>query len=168
MQPAFAPPTRPWSVRRDLILPDAAATARLGTALARVLGPGDTVLLSGPLGAGKSALARALIAARLAAPGADIPSPSYTLVNVYDTAAGPIWHADLYRLGPGDLDELGLVEAYAGALCLIEWPERLGAAHPDRALSLGLTPRPDDARHLRIATLGTGWDRVQTVLDTWE
>lgn len=145
----------------ERVLADPAATARAGASLGAALGPGDTVLLSGPLGAGKSALARALILARLAAEGRheDVPSPSYTLINVYETLAGPIWHADLYRLGTDaeDIAELGLADAFGEALVLVEWPDRLGALTPPRHLALDLAPTPEEARRLIVRASGAGW-----------
>ncbi len=107
------------------------------------LGAGDVVLLSGPLGAGKSHFARALIQARLAALGRaeDVPSPTFTLVQGYDLDTVALWHADLYRLAhPDDCDELGLAEAFDTAICLVEWPERLGPMAPPDALWLTLAP----------------------------
>lgn len=151
-------PPPPVTARAALSLPDPAATERLGAALAAALAPGDVVLLSGPLGAGKSALARAVIAARIGAVDAHIPSPSYTLVNVYDAPGGPIWHADLYRLAGDDLAELGLEEAYDDALVLIEWPERLGQAVPARHLALSLAADPSGGRVLSAQAAGQGWD----------
>lgn len=122
-------------------LPDAAATARLGVGLGRRLSAGDVLLLEGMIGAGKTHLARALIQSRLAAFGRaeDVPSPTFTLVQVYDAGALEIWHADLYRLSdPQEIAELGLDEAFRGALCLVEWPERLGPWRPGGAITLRL------------------------------
>ena len=116
-----------------LTLADPAATDRLARAIAPHLGAGDFVGLTGGLGAGKSLFARALIGARLAALGRaeDVPSPSYTLVQTYDLGAVELWHADLYRLGgAGEIAELGLEEAFATAICLVEWADRLGPALP--------------------------------------
>ena len=116
-----------------LVLEGPDATDALGARLAARLRPGDSVLLSGDLGAGKSHLARAVIRA-LCGAGTEVPSPTYTLVQSYDGPFGPILHADLYRLGDAsELDELGLSEALGRDLCLIEWPERLaehGSHHP--------------------------------------
>jgi len=153
-----------------LRLDDERATARLGAALAGVLGPGDTVLLAGALGAGKSALARAVIAELLHDPEAGIPSPSYTLVNVYDTAIGPVWHADLYRLSgeAGEIEELGLDEAAGSVLQLVEWPERLGMARPVRHIEIRLTTRVgDDGRDAEVTLAGPGWEAVAALLEDW-
>lgn len=136
-----------------LHLPTLAATHALAAALAAVLRPGDAVLLQGPLGAGKSALARAVLRAATANPALDVPSPSFTLVQTYETPRGPIHHFDLWRLaGPQGLPELGWDEAVAD-IVLVEWPERLGALRPPGALSVTLALHPDDSR---IATL-SGW-----------
>src|SRR5690606_8410371 len=94
--------------------------------LAAGLRPGDTVLLSGGIGAGKTHLARAAIQALLALDGQadEVPSPTFTLVQSYDSARGEVLHADLHRLtDPRDLDDIGLTEALGRAICLIEWPE---------------------------------------------
>ena len=118
---------------------DEVETGRLAARLAPMLHPGDTILLNGPLGAGKTHFARALIRTRLAAVGLaeDVPSPTFTLVQTYDDGDTEIWHCDLYRLfGPDDVAELGLEEAFDRAICLVEWPDRLGAEAPDRALTL--------------------------------
>jgi tRNA threonylcarbamoyladenosine biosynthesis protein TsaE len=146
-----------------ILLADEAATARLARTLAPHLRAGDTLGLTGGLGAGKSLFARALIAARLAALGRaeDIPSPSYTLVQTYDLGTVALWHADLYRLAAMDeIVELGLEEAFADAICLVEWADRLGPALPARHLLLELdfVPGDDDARRARIVAAGEGWD----------
>ncbi|HEU0223662.1 MAG TPA: tRNA (adenosine(37)-N6)-threonylcarbamoyltransferase complex ATPase subunit type 1 TsaE, partial [Paracoccaceae bacterium] len=140
--------------------PDEAATGRLGAAVAPHLGPGDAVLLAGPLGAGKTSLARAIIGARLAAEGRgeEVPSPSFTLVQVYETARGEIWHVDLYRLAePDEVVELGLTEAFGAVISLVEWPERLGPHLPPRHLMVALAEKAE-GRTARIMPAGPGWE----------
>ena len=141
---------------RQIDPPDAVATAGLGRALGPVLRPGDAILLAGPVGAGKTHLARALIQSILVVPE-DVPSPTFTLVQVYETTRGPLWHADLYRLSdPDEVEELGLADAFETAICLVEWPDRLHTPPPG-ALTIDLA----HAGESRTATLtweGGGWD----------
>ena len=154
LPPPPPPPPHPGSLA-EIDLPDEAATGSFAEALAPLLGPGDTLLLDGPIGAGKTCFARALIAARLAAAGAPreaIPSPTFTLVQTYIAGPLEIWHADLYRLGAaGEVAELGLEEAFETALCLVEWPDRLGRLAPPDALRLGFAIGPaGEGRRLRL------------------
>lgn len=152
-------------------LPDPAATAHLGERLAGILRAGDTLLLSGPIGAGKSHLARALIRALMAQagePAEDIPSPTYTLVQTYPAGETEIWHADLYRLGdPLDVFELGLEEAFAEAICLVEWPDRLGSAAPEAALSIALS-EAGEGRLARLAGPEDWAARLAPIAGGWE
>lgn len=105
-------------------LPDDDATIAFGQELAGLLRPGDVVSLEGELGAGKSALARATIRALSGDPDLEVPSPTFALVQSYDTPRGPVLHADLYRLGHADeADELGLLDNVEGFV-LVEWAER--------------------------------------------
>ncbi len=135
-----------------LKLPDLAATEALGARLAPALRVGDVVLLEGPLGAGKSALARAVLRALVGDAGLEVPSPTFTLVQGYETRLGLVQHFDLWRLdGPGGLVELGWGEA---DLALVEWPERLGALRPEVALEVRLAHAGGDAR---VAEL-RGWE----------
>ena len=138
-----------------LDLPDLAATEALAARLALLLRPGDAVLLDGPLGAGKSAFARALLRAATGDAALEVPSPTFTLVQSYDLPAGPAHHFDLYRLsGPAGLAELGWEEAREG-IVLVEWPERLGPFAPPEALRIHLIPGlADEARHAVLS----GWD----------
>lgn len=134
------------AARLRIPLASAEATTRLGALLAPHLVPGDTLLLSGPIGTGKTHLARALIQARLAAEGLaeDVPSPTFTLVQTYVAGDVEIWHADLYRLSdPAEIAELGLEDAFETAICLVEWPDRLGSDAPAGALTIDLAATSD-------------------------
>ncbi len=136
-------------------LADEAATAALGVAVARALGPGEAVCLWGPLGAGKSTLARALIRA-LTRPDEEVPSPTFTLVQAYD-GPFPIAHFDLYRLaGVGETEELGLDEAIEDGAAIIEWPERLEGRLPLDRLDIVLSME-GDGRAARLVPHGA-WE----------
>ncbi|TJZ92148.1 tRNA (adenosine(37)-N6)-threonylcarbamoyltransferase complex ATPase subunit type 1 TsaE [Paracoccus gahaiensis] len=153
-------------------------TAALARMLAADLAPGATVLLEGPVGAGKTHFARAFIRARQGDLAEDVPSPTFTLVQTYDDPRGSqIWHADLYRLtDPSELSELGLDEAMDEAICLIEWPDRL-TAPPPGALTVTLSPCPDpDLRGIELDFPGAarlaaragfvtqaGWDEARVL-----
>ena len=130
----------------QLELPDLSATQQLGALLADGLAAGDVISLSGPLGAGKSALARAIIVS--ANPSeTDIPSPTFSLVQIYELAdKTPLWHLDLYRIeSPEDAMQLGLDDAFVDAVCLIEWPDRLKKFLPKTTLSVHLCLADGDA-----------------------
>jgi tRNA threonylcarbamoyladenosine biosynthesis protein TsaE len=131
-------------------LADEDATAALAAQIAARLQAGDTLLLEGEIGAGKSAFARALIRARLGRME-DVPSPTFTIVQTYEDQAADIWHCDLYRLThPDEALELGLDEAFESAICLIEWPDRLGDAAPLSALTLSFVAQTD-GHHVTIS-----------------
>lgn len=152
----------PQSLRLDLPTPE--ATADLARWLAPRLAAGDAILLGGPIGAGKSHFCRSLIQARLEALGRmeDVPSPTYTLVQVYELDGVELWHADLYRLTAAEeAAELGLDEAFDRAICLVEWPDRLGDMAPVAALRLDLAPGADPmARSARVSASDPRWRPV--------
>ena len=139
-----------------------AAAERLAARLASVLRPGDALLLEGPLGAGKSALARAVLRRLSGDPALEVPSPSFTLVQSYDLPDGSAaHHYDLYRLsGPADLMELGWDEAREG-IVLVEWPDRLGVLRPGDAIRLSLTP--GEGEEERVVTLSGPPERLRAV-----
>ncbi len=179
---AETPKRRPaWEV----LLPEEGATEDMAAFLAGFLLPGDLVALSGGLGAGKTTLARAMIRELAGDPRLEVPSPTFTLMQPYETRAGrPVIHADLYRLrGPDELVELGFDELAETAITLVEWPERLGAREAE-TLSVDLSLRPeygegarlvriegtpgmrerlDRARAVRALIARTGWDEADRV-----
>jgi tRNA threonylcarbamoyladenosine biosynthesis protein TsaE len=118
-----------------MILKNEEETAAIGAALARVARAGDVITLSGPLGVGKTALAREFL--RSLGHESDVPSPTFAIVQPYDELEPPVWHVDLYRIEDrSEIDEIGL-DAAADTVLLIEWPERAGDLWPD-ALALSL------------------------------
>ena len=138
-----------------MILKSEAETAALGARLAAAVRGGDVITLSGPLGVGKTALVRALIAA-LGHEG-EVPSPSFAIVQPYEALDPPVWHVDLYRIeGPGEIEELGLDSA-ADALLLVEWPERAGVDSWPDALRLSLEFGQDGDRIL-TAKVPPSWE----------
>lgn len=130
-------------------------TAALARKIASLLRPCDVLLLRGDLGTGKSTFARALIQA-LCGEKTEVPSPTFTLVQTYETPDFTLWHFDLYRLKHfEEVYELGIEEAYAHGVSLIEWPERLGLALPKNYLEIELSyGSQDNERILRL----TGWE----------
>ena len=139
---------------RIVSLPDLAATEALAAKLAALARPGDCILLEGQLGAGKTALARAFLRTAADDPVLEVPSPSFTLVQIYDTKIGQVFHYDLWRLdGFNAMTELDWEDAQDGVV-LVEWPDRLGELRPADALTIELRLGDGEARE---ATL-TGWD----------
>ena len=134
----------------EISLANEAATGALGAAIAQGLKPRDCLMLEGDVGAGKTALARAIILPLLPEPE-DIPSPTFTLVQTYEAEAFTIWHCDLYRLSdPSELVELGIADAFEEDVTLIEWPDRLGSAAPAHAQRLHLTVTGEESRALSV------------------
>src|SRR5712691_9949050 len=136
-------------------LPDEAATAAFAARVSALAAAGDVIALKGDLGAGKTSFARAFIRSRGAVE--EVPSPTFTLVQVYELAGAAIWHFDLYRLKSADEAwELAIEDAFSEGISLIEWPERLGPLVPPRrleiTLSAGATPPA------RRATIDPGAD----------
>ena len=143
----------------SLPLPDEAATERLGSALAGRLRARDVVALEGGLGAGKTTLVRAILRAAAGDATLVVPSPTFTLVEVYDTPKGVCWHFDLYRLEEAQqVFELGWEEARADGIVLVEWAERLGMLLPEKRLTVTLAIEGESRR----ATL-QGEDRLADV-----
>lgn len=138
-------------------LPDEAATARLGAAVAARLQTGEAVCLSGPLGAGKSTLARALVRA-LTMPDEEVPSPTFTLVQFYEGPRLAVAHFDLYRLSdPDEAYEIGLDEALETGAAVIEWPQRLEGRLPPDRLDIEIALAEDGGRTARLAPHGA-WE----------
>ena len=154
-----------------LILDGPEATAALGARIAALLGPGDLVTLSGPLGAGKSVLARGLVRA-LTSSDEEVPSPTFTLIQLYDGPDFPLAHLDLYRLRrPEEAWELGLEEALADGAAVVEWPERLGGDLPPDRLAVALATEGDaegdtaaGRRLARVEGFGAWTGRVEALL----
>jgi len=119
------------------------------------------ICLNGDLGSGKTTFARGFLAAL--GVGDEVPSPTFNLLLTYDTARGPVWHFDLYRLtAPDEVYELGIEDGFAVAICLIEWPDRLGPLLPADRLDLTLSFAAEvgaDARHATLCAHGTAIDR---------
>src|SRR4051812_11289107 len=141
-------------------LPEEQATAALASRIAALARRGDVIALEGELGAGKTSFARAFIRARATGKtgGESVPSPTFTLVQIYETGEVPIWHIDAYRLrDPDEAWELGIEDAFRDGISLIEWPERLGPLLPARRVRIILSDSgPPNARR---ATLDPGLDR---------
>lgn len=143
----------------EISLSSQAQTEAFAAKVATVLTVGDVVLLSGPIGAGKTFFCRALIRSRTDTTE-DIPSPTFTLVQTYPHDEGDIWHCDLYRLtDPDEAIELGLEDAFEDAICLIEWPDRLGSLTPKDALKIAFEAR-ENGHHATIYAPTSWIDRL--------
>lgn len=138
-------------------LPDETATARFAARVAAQAREGDIIALRGDLGAGKTSFARAFIRA-CGNVAEDVPSPTFTLVQVYQSTAATIWHFDLYRLSAAaDAWELGIEEAFADGISLIEWPERLGPLLPPHRLEITLEFGESPSARLAACAGGAQW-----------
>jgi len=143
----------PAIATRHIELASLAATEALAAAVAALAHRGDAILLEGELGAGKSVFARAFLRVASGDPGLEVPSPTFTLVQTYETRIGPVHHFDLWRLsGPDGLAELGWEEARSDVV-LVEWPDRLAALRPEDALTVALHPTGTDSRQAVLS----GW-----------
>lgn len=135
------------------------ALGALARRLARLIGAGDVIALHGPLGAGKTSFCRALIRASTGQPDEEVPSPTFTLAQPYESAGGlTIWHFDLYRLDePEEALELGIEDAFIDCASLIEWPENLGGLLPEDHLSLALDFAKEKGRRHITLSGGPSW-----------
>ncbi len=140
-------------------------TTALGSRIGTILTSGDVILLEGPIGAGKTHFARSLIQSTLST-YEDVPSPTFTLVQTYNTEIGEIWHADLYRLNsPNEVIELGLVDAFQDSICLIEWPDRLGELAPASALTMHFkSVTNENHRALKMSWSNTRWNQIEEIV----
>lgn len=137
-----------------MILADELDTEALGARLAAAVQAGDVISLTGPLGVGKTALARGLLAA-LGHEG-EVPSPSFAIIQPYDELDPPVWHVDLFRIDDvGELEELGL-DAAADGVLIVEWPEKAGDSAFPQALELTLEFAEGNARRL-TANVPPSW-----------
>lgn len=147
-----------------VVLADLEATATVAARLAAALRAGDVVCLSGALGSGKTTFARFIL--RALGVREDVPSPTFNLVLTYETAAGLVWHCDLYRIsGEDDLVELGLEDAFADGIVMIEWPDRLGRAMPLERLELSFAAHDDDRRLLTWRAVGATAARLAAAIE---
>lgn len=148
----------------SLALVNEAATADLMADLALLIGPGDVITLSGDLGAGKTAAARAMIRYLAGDDELEVPSPTFTLVQGYELPSFPLVHADLYRINdPAELEEIGLSPLPDGAVALIEWPERAPGALPDDRVDIALSHRPALGSAARAAEI-TGYGKASAIV----
>ena len=132
-------------------------TADLAISLGQILKAGSCLLLVGSVGAGKSVFARALIQSLQDTPE-DVPSPTFTIVQTYETNLGDLWHCDLYRISsPHEVIELGLDDAIATAVTLIEWPENLADLTPPDALTVRINDLGGDVRKLSFESTDSAW-----------
>ena len=160
-------PTSSGGYSFTVALADEEATRRLMVDIAAALAPGDLVTLSGDLGAGKTAFARALIRHLAGDQTIEVPSPTFTLMQAYELPRFPLVHADLYRLsGPAELAELGFEDIAPGAVTLLEWPDRAAGFLPDDRLDIALTLSPQRGvtfRNARVTGYGAMAPRAERI-----
>jgi tRNA threonylcarbamoyladenosine biosynthesis protein TsaE len=150
---ASVPAPSPDPLIVPIVLADLAATDELAARIARLARSGDLILLQGGLGSGKTAFARGFL--RALGVREEVPSPTFTLVQAYETDKGPVWHFDLYRLQqPEEAVELGFDEARANGIVLVEWPDRLGPHVPEDALTLTLAIAGPTQRSVTLSGSG--------------
>ena len=132
-------------------------TEELASALKENLQNGDIILLKGEIGAGKSLFARSLIQTAMDQLE-EVPSPTFTIVQTYETKLGSIWHADLYRLtDQSEIFELGLIDAFVSEIVIVEWPERLGHLEPQDALTVEIIILENDKREVIFSSNSSMW-----------
>src|ERR1700730_4407857 len=152
------------SVTFAVALANETATAHLMADLALLIGPGDVVTLSGDLGAGKTAAARAMIRYLADDDALEVPSPTFTLAQAYDLPPFPLIHADLYRIGDAsELEEIGLSPMPEATVVLMEWPERAAGALPPDRIDIALSHRPALGSTARAAEI-TGYGKAATLV----
>jgi tRNA threonylcarbamoyladenosine biosynthesis protein TsaE len=145
----------------EISLKDLAATEDFAERISSIAMTGDTILLHGEIGAGKTSFARAFIRA-LTFKTNEIPSPTFTIVQTYESSKGEIWHCDLYRItDPDEAVELGLEDAFEDSIVLIEWPDRLGSILPTNALNIFLSAE-GEGRKVRLQTNEVWARRLQS------
>ncbi|NQV44266.1 MAG: tRNA (adenosine(37)-N6)-threonylcarbamoyltransferase complex ATPase subunit type 1 TsaE [Rhodospirillales bacterium] len=159
----------PASSPQRLIVQGEAGTARLAAVLSSLAGPGDIIALWGDLGVGKTAFARAFIN-ELTDHTEEVPSPTFTLAQLYDTPSGMIYHFDMYRLEkPDDALELGVEDAFADGICLIEWPGHLGSWLPGNRLDLIMENGDgEETRAIEIVGGTPKWNERLAALPAWD
>jgi tRNA threonylcarbamoyl adenosine modification protein YjeE len=144
---------------KTVTVSDQNGTEALAAKLAAVAKAGDVILMHGTLGMGKSAFCRAFIRAVADNPNEEVPSPTFTLVQIYELDRVPVWHFDLYRLSdPEEIHELDIEDAFSDAVSLIEWPDRLEYLTPENRLDIHIDPGSiPDGRVFTLEPHGDDW-----------
>lgn len=151
---------------KTVTVSDQKGTETLAGQLAALAKAGDVILMHGTLGMGKSAFCRAYIRALAGNPHEEVPSPTFTLVQIYELDPVPVWHFDLYRLSdPEEIHELDIEDAFADGVSLIEWPDRLEYLTPQDRLDIHIEPGLNpDARVFQLVPHGEDWEKRITNL----